>query len=259
MHVAPAGEKSGVYSALANRRPFDSPPGFRLLVPGWPQLYWKQNPRAAVFMGSFVTAILVGVWTWGTWVGWGFFVFGFLGHVMSATDALGQSSFPNYSRRAAVLVVSASLCCLLYAPAVLVVSTLAWPGFSGQETGTGYAVNRWAYRSASPRVGDWIWTRLHARGKPHAAQIVATGGQEVEWTGRNWRIDGLPFALKGSLRLTAWPQSCRFHVPSDQVLVEPEELDAATTTVGPLVLVPSQAIVGRAWAQLYPMLDRHLL
>jgi hypothetical protein len=43
------------------------------------------------------------------------------------------------------------------------------------------------------------------------------------------------------------------------VLVEPEELDPSTSTVGPLVLVPSQAIVGRAWAQLYPIMDRHLL
>ena len=172
---------------------------------------------------------------------------------------LRQGSFPAYSGRTAIIVVSVNLALLVYVPATMILSTLALPGFSEHETGTGYLINRWAYRHAKPRAGDWIWARLHSRGKPHAAQIVATGGQEVEWTGRNWRIDGRPCALNGSLRLTAWPQICRFHVPSDQFLVEPEEPESSTSAIGPLVLVPSDAIVGRAWARVYPMWDRHLL
>jgi len=259
MQVVPTGDKSGTHFGLVDRRPFDSPPGLKLLVPGWPQLSWKQRDRATVLMGSFITALAVATWTWGTWASWGFSVFVFLCQVSSATDALRQSSFPVYSRRTALVLVSLSIGFVLYMPVIVVLSTLAWPGFSEPGTGTGYAVNRWAYRNATPRVGDWIWTRLQSHGKPHAAQIVATGGQEVEWTGRNWRIDGLPCPLKGSLRLTAWPQVCRFHVPSDQVLVEPEETEASTSAIGPLVLVPSDAIVGRAWARLYPMWDRHLL
>jgi hypothetical protein len=259
MRIVPTGDKVGSHFGLADRRPFDCPARFKLLVPGWPQLSWNQRERATVLMGSFLTALVAGVWAWGTWVGWGFFAFGFLCQVSSATDAMRQSSFPAYSSRTSLLLVAGSLGFLLYAPVTLVLSTLAWPGFSEQETGTGYAVNLWAYHHARPRAGEWIWTRLQSRGKPHAAQIVATGGQEVEWTGRNWRIDGLPCPLKGSLRLTAWPQICRFHVPTDQVLVEPEEPEKSMSAIGPLVLVPADAIVGRAWARLYPMWDRHLL
>jgi hypothetical protein len=259
MHVVPTRDKAANQFGLVDRRPFDSPAGFKLLVPGWPQRSWQQQQRANALMGSFITSLLVGAWAWGTWVGWAFFVFAFFFQVASATDAMRQSSFPAYSSRTALILVSLSLGILVYIPAILVISTFAWPGFSGQQTGTGYVINRWAYRHMAPRAGDWIWTRLHSHGEPHAAHIVATGGQEVEWTGQIWRIDGLPCPLKGSLRLTAWPQMCRFHVPDDQVLVEPEEPERSAEAIGPLVLVPSDAIVGRAWARLYPMWDRRLL
>ncbi len=259
MQVVLTGDKAGNHFGLTDRRPFDYPAGLKLVVPGWPQLSWKQRERATTFIISFLTAVLVGAWTWGTWVSWTAFAFAFFSQVTSTTDALRQSSFPVYSGRAAVVFVTVNLGLLVYVPATLILCTLAWPGFSQPETGTGYAVNRWAYRHALPRAGEWIWTRLDSHGRPHAAEIVATGGQEVEWTGRNWRIDGFARPLKGSLHLTGWPQICRFHVPSDQVLVEPEETEASPSAIGPLVLVPSDAIVGRAWARLYPMWDRHLL
>jgi hypothetical protein len=259
MQIAVASDRAGMNFGLVNRRPFDSPAGFKLLVPGWPQLSWGQRERAMVLMGSFVLALVVGTWTWGTWVSFAFFAFAFLAQVTATTDALRQSSFPTYSSRASLILVSASFGLVVYGPATLVLSALAWPGFSQDETHNGYAVNRWAYRHTTPRRGEWIWTSLQSNGAPRAAQIVATAGQEVEWTGRSWRIDGLPCPLRASLRLTAWPQACRFQVPSDQVLVEPEQADTSTSTTGPLVLVRSDEIVGRAWAQLYPMWDRHLL
>ncbi len=61
------------------------------------------------------------------------------------------------------------------------------------------------------------------------------------------------------LRTSAWPQACRFKVPPDQVLVEPEEDDASPPTTGSLVLVAQEQIIGRAWAQYYPVWDRRLL
>jgi hypothetical protein len=259
MQLVLNGEKAGKHFGLVDRRPFDSPAGFKLLVPGGPQLSWGQRERALVLMGSFILALLVAIWTWGTWVSWAFFTFAFFCQVTSITDALRQGSFPAYPSRTSLVLVSACLGLFVYLPATVVLSKLAWPGFSQQETRAGYAVNRWAYQRATPRRGEWIWTPLRSHGAPHAAQIVATEGQEVEWTGRNWRIDGLPCPLRGSLRLTAWPQICRFQVPSDQVLVEPDVGESATWAIGPLVLVHSDAIVGRAWAQLYPMWERHLL
>jgi len=259
MPIVLTGERAVKKFGLVDRRPFDSPAGFKGLVPGWPQLGWGQHDRAIVLMGSYLSAIAAGFWTWGTWVSCGFFVFAFLAQVTSATDALRQSSFPLYPSRASLILVGASFALGIYLPAALILLTLAWPGFSEPEIHTGYVVNRWSYRHAPPQRGDWIWTRLTSHGTPHAAQIVATAGQEVEWTGRSWRVDGLPWALRGSLRLTAWPQACRFQIPTDQVLVEPEVPEVSTSTIGPLVLVHSDAIVGRAWARIYPMWDRHLL
>jgi hypothetical protein len=259
MQVVLRGGEAGNNLRLVDRRPFDTPPGFRLVVPGLPQLSWLQHERAAVLIVSYLTALVVVAWTWGTWVSWVFLGYAFFAHAVSAADALRQSSFPACSSRTAFIWVFVNLGLLVYLPGTLVLLTLAWPGFSDPETGTGYVVNRWAYRRAAPRPGEWIWTNLGSRGRPHAAQVVAIGGQEVEWTGRNWRIDGMARPLSGSPRITAWPQTCRFHVPSDQYLVEPAEAEESTSAIGPMVLVPSDAIVGRAWARLYPMWDRRLL
>ena len=60
-------------------------------------------------------------------------------------------------------------------------------------------------------------------------------------------------------RTSAWPQACRFKVPPDQVLVEPEEDGGSPATTGSLVLVAQDQIIGRAWAQYYPVWDRRLL
>ena len=59
-----------------DRRPFESPAGLRLLVPGWPQFSWGQRERGWVLLGSFV----VGRWRPGSWPGgpgsaWCFFAF----------------------------------------------------------------------------------------------------------------------------------------------------------------------------------------
>ena len=72
-------------------------------------------------------------------------------------------------------------------------------------------------------------------------------GQEVEWTGRKWLVDGRDCPWHTSLRLAAWPQTCRFQVPKDQVLVEPEADGNSDVVAGPLVLVSAERIIGRAW------------
>jgi len=96
-------------------------------------------------------------------------------------------------------------------------------------------------------------------GEPRAAQVVAVSGQEVEWSGRCWKIDGQDRSLTAHLRLAAWPQACRFKVPANQILVEPQDDGASTPQLGPLVLVSPDRIIGRAWAQFYPVWDRRLL
>ena len=242
-----------------DRRPFDSPAG---LPPAHPWL-------AAVLLGpgraGLGAARLLrrrrgqGVLAWGTWLSWCFFAFAFLAHVSSATNALGQGSFPVYSRRTAVPMIAGSLAVLLYMPALLTLVDTAWPGSAPDRTRSVYLVNCWAYRSDGPRRGHWVWLRLPPSGRLHAARVVAVAGQEVEWTGHEWKVNGQSPGPLAPLRTSAWPLACPFKVPADQVLVEPEEDDGSPATTGSLVLVAQDQIIGRAWAQYYPVWDRRLL
>jgi hypothetical protein len=211
-----------------------------------------------VLAGSFCVAIAMGLWSWGTWIGWGCLAFALVAHVTSALDALRQSSFPVYPRRVALALTSAVMGFVCYLPTALLLSVVAWPGMSPEGAQCGYLVNCWAYRSAKPSPGECIWVRLRSS-EARAAHVVALPGQEVEWTGKSWRVDGHDRPLHARFRLTGSPQPCRFRVPESHVLVEPEELGVATPLAGPLVLVGPEAIIGRAWAQIYPVWERRLL
>lgn len=242
-----------------DRLPFESPAGLRVLVPGWPQFSWGQRERGWVLLGSFAFAMVAGVLTWGTWVGWSFFGFAFLAHVTSTSDAIRQGSFPIYPRRAAVSMITGAFAVLLYLPTLSALFVTACPSFAPDRTGNGYLVNCWAYRGAQPRQGHCVWLRMPPHSQLHAARVVAVSEQEVEWTGRKWRVDGQEQRLHSPLRMTAWVQVCRFKVPAGQILVEPEDDEPSSATSGPLLLVSQEQIVGRAWAQYYPVWDRRLL
>lgn len=242
-----------------DRRPFERPAGPRLLVPGWPQFAWGQRERGFVLLASFLVGIGAAIMAWGTWLAWCFFTFAFVAHVTSASDAIRQGSFPVYSRRAA-LPVAAVLGATIYLPILLGLAVTAWPGAAQDRTRNVYLVNRWAYRGAAPRKGHWVWLRVPPTGHLHAARVVAVAGQEVEWNGHEWRIDGRRSRHVAPARSLAWPQICRFRVPPHQVLIEPEQEDEeSTAATGSLVLVDQDQIIGRAWAQYYPVWDRRLL
>lgn len=241
-------------------RPYDSPLGLKMIVPGWPQFSWGQRQRGLVLVGSFSVALAVGLWTWGTLWGWAFFAFAFITQVTSAADVLRQSSFPIHPPRIAIFFVASVLALLIYFPTIFVLSEVARPGFEPDGTGSGFLVNCWAYHGDSrPHEGQWIWMKLPPRGEERAARVIAVSGQEVEWTGHRWSVDGHDCHVHLDLRRRVRPQPCRFTVPSDQVLVEPDDEGPSTPSFGPVVLVPPDAIIGRAWAHFYPVWDRHLL
>ena len=133
----------------------------------------------------------------------------------------------------------------------------ACPGFSPDRVGSGYLVNYRAYHDAQPRRGHWIWLRKF--GQHHPARVVAVAGQEVEWTGHQWRVDGEDPHLDSPHRTAAWPIACHFKVPDHQFLVEPEEDGASPPATCPLFLIAQDQIMGRAWARYYPVWDRRLL
>ena len=260
MSVAPPGNQTHWSVPVIDRRPFEIPVGLRLIVPGWPHVSWGQHQRGWVLVGSFGVALAVGLWTWGTWLGWGFFAFAFFTQVTSVADVLRQGSFPLYPSRSVVVFVSSALGLLLYIPSLFFLSVVARPGFELDGHGSGFLVNCWAYHGRErPREGQWVWMELPQLGAETAGRVVAVSGQEVEWTGAIWRIDGHDCRLHCQIRTATRPQVCRFRVPSEHVLVEPDEDGAAAPVSGPLVLVPPDRIIGRAWAHFYPVWSRHLL
>ena len=163
----------------------------------------------------------------------GLLTLAFLTHVVSASLVIKQSSFPNYPSRMSSLFVSLALAVFVYLPLSFVLSLLAWPAFEPDGSGVGFLVNRGAYRSATPRSGQWVWMRRRRSVKPRAAQVVAVSGQEVEWTGRDWTVDGQKHALHSSIRLPAWPLTCRFRVPANQILVEPQDDGVSSSCARP--------------------------
>ncbi len=72
MSLASTGADPGDLGRRIDRRPFESPVGLKMVVPGWPQFSWGQHQRGWVLVGSFVMALAVGLWTWGTWLRLGF-------------------------------------------------------------------------------------------------------------------------------------------------------------------------------------------
>lgn len=233
--------------------------GLGTLVPGLLQRRWGQGQRGWVFFGSFASALAIAFWSWGTNQGWAFLALAFFTHVSSVTDALRQWSFPVYPAKRSLVLVSLSLGLIFYLPVITALSVLAWPGFEPASTGVGFLVDRHAYREKGPSQGQWVWVHPSASEEPRAARVVAVSGEEVEWTGHNWRVDGKDCDLLATGRFKSWPQACRFKIPPNQILVEPRDDGVSDLAIGPVVLVPPERIIGRAWAQFYPIWDRRLL
>ncbi len=230
-----------------------------LLIPGYPQWSWRQRERAVVLIGSYLTAILVGVFAWGTALGLLILLFAFLVHAFSAADAICQSSFPGFGRLVPGISTTAGLGAFCYGPALAIASAYAWPISLEERPREGFFVNRWAYHAEPPTPGQTVWLRPTRGARPRVARIVAGPTQKLEWSGAELRINGQvvdesPFGLAGS------PTDLRMTIPDDHVLVtfgaEPRRGQGVP---GGWELVDLDEIQGRAWARSYPFWDRRLL
>ena len=241
------------------RDAFVPAPGWRVLVPGLSQMSWGQTDRGEILLGLFIFAFGSSLFAWGTWEGWVFLGFTFLSHVTATVDVIRQGSFPIYPRLTSCLSTSGMLGLGVYAPLVAALSLVAWPGFCEDSPGNGYLVNRHAYRDNQPRRGDWVWVASRSPQKHFAAQVVATAGQEVEWNGKQWLIDGVDASLRVSACLYAPPELMRFRVPANQLLLDVEIHDKRQSNPAALQLVMTDQVVGRCWARYYPIRDRCFL
>jgi hypothetical protein len=213
-----------------------------------------------VLFGSFVVALGVSVFAWGTGIGLAILAFAFLTHVVSAVDAVRQSAFPGFGRWMPWISASGGLAVGIYAPVLLVGSVVAWPAVvAGQAGPEGYLVNCWAYRGQGPRQGDWVWLRNSPWGRPRVARVVATAGQEVAWRGNGLRIDGSRDWAGSPFRAATPPDELSYVVPAGHVMIDPTAASRRGRRSGRLVMVPRDQIAGQPWARMYPLWEREML
>lgn len=228
------------------------PAGLRVLVPGWAQWRWGQPERAAALGGTYLSAVGVGLFAWGTLVGWGMLALAVLVHVASVTDAIRQRAFPGFGRWVPVLSASAGLG-LAYLPALGVLGNVAWPAGQFGIRSEGFLVNRWAYRELEPQPGHWVWFDRPAASGTAVGRLWAHAAQEVEWLDGRLRIDGQPVDWQ-PVALGPGVRHLLLRVPSGHVVVEPlGEGDP------PWLILPESAVRGRAWAQHRPIWERRVL
>lgn len=233
--------------------------GPRLLIPGYPQWSWHQRERAAILFGSYVSALCVGVFAWGTFLGLGLLFFAFATHAFSAADAIRQYAFPGFGRLVPALSTSAGLGAFCYTPALALASVYAWPIALDERPREGYLVNRWAYRDERPSPGETVWLRPTRGARPKVARIVAGPGQRVEWSGDQFRVDDQvveesPFRIAGS------PAGFQMIIPDGYVLVTfGADPSRGQGVPGGWEIIDQADIRGRAWARSYPVWDRRFL
>ena len=91
------------------------------------------------------------------------------------------------------------------------------------------------------------------RGRLHAAGSSAAAGQEVEWTGR--LAGQRAGSHSGPPPHLGRPSACRFQGPRPTNSWSSRRKTPGPRLDGPLVLVAQDQIIGRAWAQYYPVWD----
>jgi len=232
--------------------------GWRLLVPGWPQWAWRQPERAAFFLGSYLTAVAVGLFSWGTPVGAVILLAAFAMHVAATADAVAQWTFPGFGRFVPLATAGAGLGVGCYGPVVALAAVLAWPCEPSNTPGQGFLVNRWAYRDRAPESGDWIWYDLPEGGGRGVGVLLAEGRQKVQWNGGQLKVEGIvPDWQPGPPALNL--RAVAFVVPPDQILVDPWGQGTHDEALLGLILVDRRDVQGQAWARYAPVWDRKLL
>jgi hypothetical protein len=211
-----------------------------------------------ILFWSFVSAVGVGLFTWGSPASPLILGFAFLTHVTSASDAIRQASFPGFGRWVPAMSASAGLGFGCYLPALALATVVAWPGPRDMESRNGFLVNRWAYRKAEPRLGESICFHAFDSRGTEMGQVVAGPGQTVEVREGRMTVDGSPLRWEPSK--AAWlPEKMALIVPPDHVLVACRGDEARVVSSSGLVLVPRGRVIGRAWAQYAPIWKRKLL
>ncbi len=234
-------------------------PWFALLLPGYAQWSWGQRTRGLVLAGTYAASLATALLLWGNISTWIFLTSAVTCQTLGWVDALKQNPFSGFTPTTVLTATGGGLSLATHAPMIGFLTLIAWPGHGTDPAGSSYLVNRLAYKDQVPSPGQWVWLEEVDSEPQHAARVVAVGGQEVEWTGNRWTVDGETVDIESSRVFAGYPQRWKFRVPSNHVLIDPEIQAKPGTISAPLIVVENGRIVGRAWARSTPFWERRLL
>jgi hypothetical protein len=193
---------------------------------------------------------------WGSAVSVVMYAGAFVVHLVSVVDAIYQRAFPGFARGVPVSSTALLLAVGLYGPMWMVGSSVAWPGEGEGPESASYLVNRLAFRDRGPDSGDWVCYQ-DVEGRPvGVGRVVARSGAEVNLEADGLRVDRR--RLDWSPRHDGRTGTLRLSVPEGFLMVAPLMGSEAEPSSAGLVLVASRSVIGRAWAQSYPVLSRRL-
>lgn len=258
--------RSATDAGLDFARPFTLPMGLRLLVPGYPQLFWGRPELGTFLLGTYASSLTVGLFTWGTRCGWLLLGSAFLVHVVSLAAALHQRSFPPFAPRL-TFASATSVLGLAYSPLLAVALAMAWPVPGNPASPEGYLANRWAYRRLEPATGHWVcYLGSPGEGGLQVGLLRACAGQRIDYRDGSWWLGGqfLAHSIEGLDTPPAVPTASLSSqlVPPGHELVEPATSSFSSHRqypAGALVQVPTRQIQGRVWARHWPFWNRQWL
>jgi hypothetical protein len=231
----------------------------RLLVPGCTQWSWGQSQRALVFGGTYFSSLATALLLWGDPACWLFLAVAIAARTTAWIDAQRQEPFSGFTPTSVLVGAGGCISLIVHGPLIVLLLLMAWPGVSTVEDEGSYLINRLAYYNDSPAAGDWVWLHGSATHAHHLARVVAVGGQEVEWTGRRWQVDGKNVDVESSRKVSGYPKRWKFRVPGNHSLLDPETDYKPGEPPTPLIVVENGQIAGRVWVRCAPFWERKLL
>lgn len=234
-------------------------PRLTFLIPGYPQWSAGRRTRGACLAGLYATSAAGALAFWGNPVTWLLLAAVIVFQGISWVDAARQNPFSGMTPTPVLAVTGAGLSLAVHAPAIGLLTLLAWPSYGPDPEDGSYLVNRLAYKDRLPSPGQWVWLDGSVEGLQSAARVVAIGGQEVEWTGRRWTVDGEEIDTGSAGGFAGYPRRWKFRVPSNHVLLDPETRARPGESRAPMIVVESEHITGRVWARCPSFWERGLL
>lgn len=232
---------------------------FALLMPGCVQWARGKRRRGLAFAWSYGVSLATALALWGGWLAVVCLAVAIVCQTLGWVDALKGSPFSGFTPTSVLMATGGGLSLAAHLPMIGLLGLLAWPAAGAYPDAGSFLVNRLAYRSRPPAPGDWVWLDATVPGVRRAARVVAVGGQEVEWTGNRWTVDGRAIDVDSSRIFAGYPQRWRFRVPNLHILIDSTAQVAPEKPGAPWMVVEDRRIIGRVWARSTGFWDRRLL